>query len=110
MSELNGGSTKLYSDLPPRIYSSATIPYKMNTYLSSLFGLDGKVALLTCAGGHLVGEMSRTAGHAGIKLVCCDLWLEDALRAGKAVQLVWLNFFGSHHELYTQSDNNRSNS
>ena len=82
----------------------------MNTYLASLFGLDRKVALLTGAGGHLVGEMLRAAGHAGIKLVCCDLWLEDALRAGKAVQSVWLNFFGSHHELYTQSDNNRSKS
>ena len=57
MSELNGGSTKLYSDLPPRIYSSATIPYHMNAYLSSLFGLDGKVAMLTGAGGHM-GSMS----------------------------------------------------
>ena len=82
----------------------------MNAYLSSLFGLDGKVALLTVAGGHHVGKMSRTAGHAEIKVVCCDLWLEDALRAGTAVQLVWLNFFGSHHELYTRSDNNRSKS
>ena len=29
----------------------------MNAYLSSLFGLDGKVALLTGAGGHM-GSMS----------------------------------------------------
>ena len=74
MSELNGGSTKLYSDLPPRIYSSATIPYNMNAYLSSLFGLDGKVALLTGAGGYLVGEMSPAyrapfGAHAG-RTVC----------------------------------------
>ena len=58
----------------------------MNTYLASLFGLDGKVALLTGAGGHLVGEMSRAAGHAGMKVVCCDLRLEDALRTARAIE------------------------
>ena len=38
----------------------------MNTYSACIFGLDGKVALLTGAGGYLVGEMLRAAGHAGI--------------------------------------------
>ena len=93
MSELNGGSTKLYNDLPPRIYSSAKIASRMNTYLASLFGLDGKVALLTGAGGHLVGEMLRAAGHAGIKVVYCDLRLEDALRTCIAVKLGRLGSF-----------------
>ena len=65
----------------------------MNAYLSSLFGLDGKAALLTCAGEHHVGKMSRTAGHARMKVVCCDLWLEDALRAGTAVQVGQLGSF-----------------
>ena len=65
----------------------------MNAYLSSLFGLDGKVALLTGAGGYLVGEMSRAAGHARMTVVCCDLRLEDALRAGTAVQVGRLGSF-----------------
>jgi NAD(P)-dependent dehydrogenase (short-subunit alcohol dehydrogenase family) len=52
----------------------------MNDYLNSLFKLEGKVVLLTGAGGHLVGEMSRTAGRAGMKVVCCDIRLEDAQR------------------------------
>lgn len=52
----------------------------MNTYLTSLFGLEGKVALLTGAGGHLVGELSRAAGLAGMQVVCCDLRFEDAQR------------------------------
>lgn len=35
----------------------------MNKYIESLFGLDGKVVLLTGAGGFLVGELSRAAGR-----------------------------------------------
>lgn len=52
----------------------------MNNYIASLFGLEGKVALLTGAGGFLVGELSRAAGRAGMKVVCCDVRLEDAER------------------------------
>ena len=58
----------------------------MNTYLTSLFGLEGKVALLTGAGGHLVAEMSRAAGLAGMKVECCDLHLEDAQRTAQGLQ------------------------
>lgn len=57
----------------------------MNTYISSLFGLEGKVTLLTGAGGFLVGELSRAAGRAGMKVVCCDVRLEDAQRTAAAV-------------------------
>lgn len=60
--------------------------FEMSTnYLSSLFGLDGKVLLLTGAGGFLVGEMSRAAGRAGMKVVCCDVRLEDAKRTAEEV-------------------------
>jgi NAD(P)-dependent dehydrogenase (short-subunit alcohol dehydrogenase family) len=52
----------------------------MNNYLNSLFKLEGKVVLLTGAGGYLVGEMSRAAGRASMKVVCCDVKLEDAQR------------------------------
>lgn len=57
----------------------------MNKYISSLFGLAGKVALLTGAGGFLVGELSRAAGRAGMKVVCCDVRLEDAQRTANEV-------------------------
>jgi NAD(P)-dependent dehydrogenase (short-subunit alcohol dehydrogenase family) len=58
----------------------------MNTYLASLFGLEGKVALLIGAGGHLVSELSRAAGLAGMKVVCCDLRFEDAQRTAHTIE------------------------
>jgi NAD(P)-dependent dehydrogenase (short-subunit alcohol dehydrogenase family) len=57
----------------------------MNNYISSLFGLEGKTALLTGAGGFLVGEMSRAAGRAGMRVVCCDIRLEEAQRTADEV-------------------------
>ena len=63
----------------------------MNTYLISLFGLEGKVALLTGAGGHLVAEVSRAAGLAGMTVVFCDLRLEDAQLTAQGLQCArWL--------------------
>ena len=58
----------------------------MNTYLTSLFGFEGKVALLTGAGGYLVAKMSRAEGLAGTKVVCSDLRLEDAQRNTNATE------------------------
>jgi NAD(P)-dependent dehydrogenase (short-subunit alcohol dehydrogenase family) len=51
---------------------------KLNNYLESIFNLDGKVALLTGAGGHLVGNMSRALSQAGMKIVCCDINYSNA--------------------------------
>ncbi len=50
----------------------------MNTYLNTKFNVENKVVLLTGAGGHLVGEMSRSLAKAGMKVVCCDYKLELA--------------------------------
>lgn len=50
----------------------------MRSYLEDLFNVEGKVALLTGAGGHLVGEMSRSLAKAGMKIVCCDFSKEAA--------------------------------
>jgi NAD(P)-dependent dehydrogenase (short-subunit alcohol dehydrogenase family) len=61
-------------------------PAPMNNYLASLFGLEGKVALLTGAGGFLVGEISRAAGRAGMKVVCCDLRSADAERSAQDIR------------------------
>ena len=57
----------------------------MNNYISTLFNLEGKVVVLTGAGGHLVGELSRAAGSAGMKVVCCDVKLEDAQRTADEI-------------------------
>jgi NAD(P)-dependent dehydrogenase (short-subunit alcohol dehydrogenase family) len=52
----------------------------MSSYVSSLFSVEGKVAVLTGAGGFLVGEMSRALARAGAKVVCCDARLDNAER------------------------------
>ncbi|TRZ52561.1 SDR family oxidoreductase [bacterium] len=57
----------------------------MNDYIKTLFSLEEKVALLTGAGGFLVGEISRAAGRAGMKVVCCDVRLEDAERTANEI-------------------------
>ncbi len=44
----------------------------MKSFIEQMFAVDEKVVLLTGAGGHLVGELSRSAARAGMKVVCCD--------------------------------------
>jgi NAD(P)-dependent dehydrogenase (short-subunit alcohol dehydrogenase family) len=58
----------------------------MKNFIASLFNLERKVAILTGAGGFLVSEMSRAAGLAGMKVVCCDVNLEDAQRTAVEIQ------------------------
>lgn len=48
------------------------------SYLDQLFGLEGRVAALTGAGGHLCGEMSRALGKAGCKVAVLDVRPEKA--------------------------------
>ncbi|MFT5519460.1 MAG: NAD(P)-dependent dehydrogenase (short-subunit alcohol dehydrogenase family) [Enterobacterales bacterium] len=50
----------------------------MNTYLNSLFNLEGKVAAIIGAGGHLCSEMARGLSQAGCSVVILDLKLEKA--------------------------------
>ena len=50
----------------------------MNNYISKLFGLEGKTAVVTGAGGHLCGEMARSFARAGCKVAVLDLRLEKA--------------------------------
>lgn len=48
------------------------------SYLDELFGIGGRVAVLTGAGGHLIGEMARSLGSAGCKVAVLDLRPEKA--------------------------------
>lgn len=57
----------------------------LNQFIAALFGVQEKVAILTGAGGFLVSELSRAAGRAGMKVVCCDIRVEDAQRTADEV-------------------------
>jgi len=50
----------------------------MNTYLNRLFNLEGKVAVVTGAGGHLCSEMARALAKAGCSVAVLDLRIEKA--------------------------------
>lgn len=50
----------------------------MSHYLNNLFNLDGRVAVITGAGGHLCGEMARGFAKAGCSVALLDLRLEKA--------------------------------
>lgn len=50
----------------------------MNSYLNKLFNLEGKVAVVIGAGGHLCGEMARGFARVGCKVAILDLRLEKA--------------------------------
>lgn len=50
----------------------------MAGYVEKMFGLDGKVAVVTGGGGHVCGEMARGLGKAGCAVAVLDLRLEKA--------------------------------
>ncbi|MBN1431645.1 MAG: SDR family oxidoreductase [Methanomicrobiaceae archaeon] len=49
-------------------------------YLEDIFNLEGKVAAITGAGGHLCGEMARSLAKAGVSVAVIDMRPEDAQR------------------------------
>lgn len=50
----------------------------MTSYLNELFNLEGKVAVVIGAGGHLCSEMARGFARAGCAVAVLDLRLEKA--------------------------------
>jgi NAD(P)-dependent dehydrogenase (short-subunit alcohol dehydrogenase family) len=54
-------------------------------YLASLFGLSGKVAVVTGGGGVLCGAMSRALGRVGVKVAVLDLVLEAAQKVADEI-------------------------
>ena len=53
--------------------------------LNKLFNLNGKVAAVTGAGGHLCGEMVKAYARAGCKVAILDLRLEKAKKIEKEI-------------------------
>jgi NAD(P)-dependent dehydrogenase (short-subunit alcohol dehydrogenase family) len=54
-------------------------------YLDKLFNLNGKVALVIGAGGHLCSEMAIAFSRAGCKVVLLDLRIEKAKKVEKFI-------------------------
>jgi NAD(P)-dependent dehydrogenase (short-subunit alcohol dehydrogenase family) len=50
----------------------------MSGYLDELFGLSGRVAVITGGGGVLCGAMSRALGRVGVRVAVLDLFEEAA--------------------------------
>lgn len=50
----------------------------MSDYLSGLFRLEGKAAVVYGGGGHLCGEMSRALARAGVRVLVADIREEKA--------------------------------
>ncbi len=51
----------------------------------TLFGLEGKVAVVTGGGGVLCGTMSRALGRAGVRVAVLDISAEAARRVADAI-------------------------
>ena len=54
-------------------------------YLGTLFGLSGKVAVVTGGGGVLCGAMSRALGRVGVRVVVLDLMAEPAQQVAEDI-------------------------
>lgn len=54
-------------------------------YIDQLFNLNGKVAAVIGAGGHLCSEMARSFSRAGCKVVIIDLRIEKAQKVEKEI-------------------------
>lgn len=48
------------------------------SFIEQIFGIEGRAAILTGAGGHLIGEMSRALGLAGCKVAVLDIRKDKA--------------------------------
>jgi len=58
----------------------------MNNYISKLFNLEGKVVVITGAGGHLCGEMVRGFARAGCLVAALDLRLEKVISVASELE------------------------
>ena len=58
----------------------------MNSYISDLFSIEGKVTAVTGAGGHICSEMIWGFAKAGCKVAILDIRLEKAVAVKEALE------------------------
>jgi len=58
----------------------------MTDYLTELFGLHGKIAVLTGAGGYLISEMAAALAKAGVKVALLDIDLASAEKVAAKIR------------------------
>ncbi len=58
----------------------------MTDYLTELFGLQGKIAVLTGAGGYLISEISAAFAKAGVKVALLDVDLTGAEKVAAKIR------------------------
>jgi NAD(P)-dependent dehydrogenase (short-subunit alcohol dehydrogenase family) len=58
----------------------------MTDYLTELFGLQGKIAVLTGGGGYLISEMSTAFAEAGVKVALLDVDLTSAEKVAEKIR------------------------
>ena len=56
------------------------------SFVDELFSVSGRTAILTGAGGHLIGEMSRALGEAGCNVAVLDLREEKAETVARQIR------------------------
>lgn len=60
----------------------------MSNFINNLFNLNGKLAVVTGAGGHLCSEMAKGLAKAGCSIVVIDIRKEKAELVAKEIQLL----------------------
>lgn len=74
-----------------------------NTYLEELFGLKGKVAVVTGGGGVLCGAMSRALGRVGVRVAVLDLFPGAAQRVAEEVMTLGGQAIAVHCDVLDKS-------
>ena len=79
----------------------------MADYLTTLFGLESKVVALTGAGGHLIGEMARALGGAGMRVAVLDANLEQARRVAAEIHAAGGEAIAEQLDVRSKTDHER---
>jgi NAD(P)-dependent dehydrogenase (short-subunit alcohol dehydrogenase family) len=80
----------------------------MNDYIARTFDLEGRVTALTGAGGHLVGEMARALGRAGVRVAALDVSLAAAERTASEVHAAGGDAMALEVDVRTKADYDRA--
>jgi len=80
----------------------------MPDYLTELFGLEGKIAAITGAGGLLCGEMARALAKAGVKVAVLDKNMENAGKVAEQILSVDGDAFAFQIDVVNKSEHEKA--